>query len=131
MYKVLTIILSISSVLITSSCSKDVSYSKDVKPILTANCVECHDGKGEGSEESGLVLLTYEDLMQGTKYGQVVVPGSSVSSTFYRLIAHEADPKLHMPPHHKEAVTSKQTAPLSDNEIKLVKTWIDEGAKNN
>jgi len=131
MYKKLAITLSITSVLFASGCNKEVSYSKDVKPILTASCVECHDGKGEGSEESGLILLTYEDLMQGTNYGQVVVPGNGVSSTFYRLIAHETDRKLHMPPHHKEAGTSRLMAPLSDKEIETVKTWIDEGAKNN
>lgn len=131
MYKELAITLSITSVLFASGCNKEVSYSKDVKPILTASCTECHDGKGEGSEESGLILLTYEDLMQGTKYGQVVVPGSGASSTLYRLIDHKADPKLHMPPHHKEAGTSRLMAPLSDMQIETVKTWIDEGAKNN
>ena len=128
---VLAIALSIASVAIASGCSKEISFSKDVKPIFTDRCLECHDGKGEGSEESGLILVTYDDLMKGTKFGQVVVPGDSESSTFYRLISHKADPKIQMPPHHKETFATKQMAPLTDKQIEIIKIWIDQGAKNN
>jgi len=130
-FNVLAIALSIATVVIVSGCSKAVSYSKDVKPVITDSCLECHDGKGEGSEESGLILNTYDDLMRGTKFGQVVVPGDSESSTLYRLIAHKADPKIHMPPHTKDTLASKIKTPLSDKQIEIVKTWIDQGAKNN
>ena len=130
-FNVLAIALSIASVVIVSGCSKEVSYKKDIKPIIEASCIECHDGKGEGSEESGLILVTYDDLMQGTKFGQVVVPGDSESSTFFRLVGHKADPKIQMPPHHSDTVASKQMKPLPDKQIELIKTWIDQGAKNN
>ena len=128
---VLAIALSIATVAIASGCSKEISYSKDVKPIINTSCLECHDGKGEGTEESGLILATYDDLMQGTKFGQVVVPGDSESSTLYRLIGHKADPKIQMPPHHKETVASKRMSALTDKQIENIKTWIDQGAKNN
>lgn len=130
-FNVFAIALSIAAAMVVSGCTKEVSYSKDVKPVINANCLECHDGKGEGSEESGLILVTYDDLMQGTKFGQVVVPGDSESSTLYRLIGHKADPKIQMPPHHKETVASKRMAPLTDKQIETIKEWIDEGAKNN
>ena len=128
---VLAIALSIATVAIATGCSKEISYSKDVKPIINTSCLECHDGKGEGSEESGLILATYDDLMQGTKFGQVVVPGDSESSTLYRLIGHKADPKIQMPPHHKETIASKRMSALTDKQIENIKTWIDQGAKNN
>jgi hypothetical protein len=128
---VLAIALSIATVAIASGCSKEISYSKDVKPIINTSCLECHDGKGEGTEESGLILATYDDLMQGTKFGQVVVPGDSESSTLYRLIGHKADPKIQMPPHHKETVASKRMSALTDKQVENIKTWIDQGAKNN
>jgi hypothetical protein len=128
---VLAIALSIATVAIASGCSKEISYSKDVKPIINTSCLECHDGKGEGSEESGLILNTYDDLMRGTKFGQVVVPGDSESSTLFRLIAHKADPKIHMPPHTKDTLASKIMTPLNDRQIDIIKTWIDQGAKNN
>ncbi len=127
----LTMVLAVATLAITSGCSREVSYNQDIKPILNASCLECHDGKGEGSEESGLILITYDDLMQGTKFGQVVVPGDSESSTFYRLVGHKADPKIQMPPHHKDTLASKRMAPLSDDQIELIKVWIDQGAKNN
>jgi hypothetical protein len=130
-FNVLAIALSIATVAIASGCSKEISFSKDVKPIFTDRCLECHDGKGEGSEESGLILVTYNDLMQGTKFGQVVVPGDSESSTLYRLIAHKADPKIHMPPHTKDTLASKVMTPLNEEQVEVIKTWIDQGAKNN
>ena len=130
-FNVIAITLSIATAVIATGCSKEVSFSKDVKPIITDRCLECHDGKGEGSEESGLVLVTYDDLMRGTKFGQVVVPGDSESSTLYRLISHKADPKIHMPPHSKDALASKRMKPLAEDQVETIKTWIDQGAKNN
>jgi len=65
---------------------------------------------------------SYEHVMRGTKYGPVIVPGSSTSSTLYRLIAGETDPSIRMP-HGR--------APLPESEVELIAAWIDQGAKNN
>ncbi len=116
---------------IIAGCEKPVSYAKDIRPILVANCLQCHDGKGEGSTASGLNLQTYASLMQGTRIGPVVVPGSSVSSTFYRVITHEVDPKIRMPPHNKESLAKGRGEMLTDGQIKNIQLWIDQGAKNN
>ncbi|MCH7880693.1 MAG: hypothetical protein IIB69_03770 [Proteobacteria bacterium] len=113
------------------SCSKPVSFNKDVKPILVANCLICHDGSGEGSAASGFSVKTYNSLMQGTKYGSVIVPGSSVSSTLYRLIAHKVDPKIQMPPHHDEGLAKGREDELTPRQITTIEMWIDQGAKNN
>ncbi len=113
-----------------AGCSQDVSFQNDVNPILRDNCLSCHDGKGEGSTASEYRVLTYDDVMKGTKYGQVVVPGDSLSSTLYRLIDHQADPKIQMPPHH-DAVADGKLGPLTRDQINTIKLWIDQGAKNN
>ena len=76
------------------------------------------------------IILTYEDLMKGTKYGQVVKPGDSLSSTLYLMIDHQVDPSIQMPPHHGSAADG-QMGPLSRDAIMTIKTWIDQGAKNN
>jgi len=115
----------------SAGCSQEVSYQKDVNPILQANCFSCHDGEGEGIEASGFSVRSYDDLMKGTKYGQVVVPGDSLSSTLYRLIDHQADPKIQMPPHHDQSVASGKMSSLSGEQINTIKSWIDQGAKNN
>ena len=69
--------------------------------------------------------------MQGTKYGPVIVPGNSESSTLYRLIAHKVDPKIQMPPHHDEGLAKGREDELTPRQIEFIGKWIDQGAKNN
>lgn len=126
-----TIMLVAAIPFFSASCSKPVSFSKDVKPIMVANCLICHDGSGEGSAASGFSVKTYDGVMKGTKYGPVVVPGNSVSSTLYRVIAHKVDPKIQMPPHHEEGLAKGREDALTAGQIKTIEMWIDQGAKNN
>ena len=114
-----------------AGCERQVSYSADVKPILDNYCIQCHSGSGEGEAASGLALDDYEALMQGTKFGQVVVPGSSMSSTLYLVVTEKTDPKIHMPPHHDEALAEGRGFALSREHIETIGTWIDQGAKDN
>jgi hypothetical protein len=116
---------------LSASCSLPVSFNKDIKPILVANCLKCHDGSGEGSSTSGFSVLTYDSVMKGTKYGPVVVPGSAISSTLYRLIAHKVDPRIQMPPHHDEGLAKGREDALTPRQIEKIEMWIDQGAKNN
>ncbi len=113
------------------SCSKPVSFNRDINPILVANCLGCHDGSGEGSATSGFSVKTYNSVMKGTKYGPVVVPGSSISSTLYLMVAHKVDPKIQMPPHHDEALAKGREDELTPRQIEIIEKWIDQGAKNN
>jgi cytochrome c553 len=105
----------------TACGDKPVTYQADVKPIIDANCASCHVPGGPGYQKSGLRMDSYDGLMKGTKFGPVVVPGSSVSSTLYLLVAGKADPSIRMP-HGKTA--------LPDADIATIATWIDQGAKN-
>ena len=105
-----------------SACTKQVSYSKDVYPILQENCLSCHEPGGKGEVASGFNMATYEAFMKGTKFGPVIVPGSGFSSTLAILIEHKGDPSLNMP--HKKH-------PLPEEDIETIKLWIDQGAKNN
>jgi hypothetical protein len=115
----------------SASCSLPVSFNKDIQPILVANCVECHDGKGEGSTASGFSVQNYDSVMKGTKFGPVVVPGSSASSTLYLVVAHKVDEKIQMPPHHNVSFAEGRSEPLTARQIEYIEKWIDEGAKNN
>ena len=107
---------------LAAGCSQPVSYSKDIVPIMEKNCLECHRAGGKGYEKSGLSMESHAAFMKGTKFGAVIEPGSSVTSTLVILIEHKADPTIDMP-HGK--------AQLPGKDIELIKTWIDEGAKNN
>ena len=116
---------------ISVGCSLPVSFNKDIKPILVANCLMCHDGSGEGSSTSGFSVQTYDSVMKGTKYGPVIEPGSSASSSLYRMVAHKVDPKIQMPPHHDEALAKGREDALTPRQIEKIEKWIDQGAKNN
>ena len=69
--------------------------------------------------------------MKGTKYGPVVVAGSSVTSTLFRSISHKTNTKIQMPPHHDTSLAEGRTDPLTEKEIATIGNWIDQGAKNN
>ncbi len=108
---------------ITPGCiDQGVSFSKDVKPILDEHCLPCHQSGEEGYLVSGLSVKSYDDLMRGTKYGPVVMPGYSFSSTLQILVEHKADPSINMP---------KRQMRLTQDNIEMIGTWISEGAQNN
>ena len=130
--KVLAVILTFVSSMLAASCGQQqVSFSKHVKPVLDAKCMACHDGSGEGSEKTDLILTSYEDLMKGTKYGPVVIAGNSVTSTLFRTVAHLTATKIQMPPHHDTSLAKGRAEPLTDKEIETIKNWIDQGAMDN
>jgi len=108
-----------------------VSYSADVQPIFQKHCIGCHDTTGEGVSASGFSMHDYASIMKGTKFGPVVIPGSSISSTLYLVIAQKTAPEIHMPPHHTQALAEGRGAPLSDDDIGIIAAWIDQGAQNN
>lgn len=109
-------------VLLSGFGQKHVSYSEGVQPILEEHCAECHLNGGLGHEASGFLVEDYDTLMRGTKFGPVIVPGDSTSSSLYRLVAGEVDPSIRMP-HQKE--------PISEMEIAKIERWIAQGAQNN
>ena len=109
----------------------EVSYSKDVQPIFEKYCFECHDHSGEGVVASGFSVRDYDSVMKGTELGQVVVAGSSMSSTLYLVVAQKTAPEIHMPPHHRQAWAEGRGSPLSADDVGIIQAWIDQGAKNN
>lgn len=109
----------------------EVSFSADVQPILEQNCIECHGESGEGVVASGFSVRDYDSVMKGTDLGPVIVAGSSISSTLYLVIAEKTAPEIRMPPHHPEAWAKGRGSPLSEGEVSIIQTWIDQGANNN
>ena len=103
--------------------AREVSYSRDVAPILEQNCKSCHMPGQAGYVVSGFELRDYETLMKGTQYGPVVLPGDPLTSVLVMLIEGRADPSLRMP--HGDA------KPLERAEIETIRRWVEQGAKNN
>jgi len=112
-----------------SSCDKaeqpqyqKVTYANDVEPIIQKHCAVCHVSGQQGARESGLVMDSYESLMKGTPFGQVINPGSAMSSSLYILVSGKDRLTVTMP-HGKKH--------LSDEEIESIRVWIENGAVEN
>jgi len=112
-------------------CERSVSFADDVQPIFSEYCAECHAQGGEGSIASGFSVSDYDSVMRGTQFGEVVIPGSSVSSTLYLMVAQKTSPEIQMPPHHKQSLSVGRGIALSEDKVEIIRLWIDQGAKQN
>ncbi|KAF0174230.1 MAG: hypothetical protein FD161_3623 [Limisphaerales bacterium] len=94
-----------------------VDFNRDVLPILSENCFQCH-GPDEKAREAKLRLDTKDGLLRTTK--PIVVPGKAAQSDlFKRLVTKLADDVM-PPPKSKKTLTPAQ--------IETVRRWIDAGA---
>ena len=91
--------------------------------MLDQYCLECHQEGGAGYAASGLSMASHADLLKGTDNGPMVVPGDSLGSNLIVLMEGRADPSIKMPHGSSDKVAQYQ--------IDIIKTWIDQGAKNN
>ena len=102
---------------------KEMSFKADIRPILDDYCMGCHVPGGKGFEKSGLDLRSYDSLMKGTKFGKVITPGNSLTSTLNVLVSGHADPAISMPFGIKGG--------LPKDKVNLLNKWVNQGAKNN
>lgn len=107
---------------IAAAAGEPVSFQRQVVPILNNHCLGCHSRGGQGYEASGLSMESYEELMKGTKYGPVIVPGNAMTSNLNVVVEGRADPKIRMPFH------GLRLRPLL---LDILRRWVDQGAENN
>jgi hypothetical protein len=107
---------------------KEISFNNDIFPIFQGRCMTCHAPGAPGCLVSGFSLATYDTLMKGTKFGPMVIPGSSAESNLLRLVKHQADPSIAMP---RSQTPGRPSEWLKPDQINLIETWINQGAKNN
>src|SRR5262249_37841307 len=88
-------------------------FEKDILPILQQHCIKCHGGQ---FKPAGLDVTTAAKLLAGSSSGPVLVKGSADKSVLFDKLATGA-----MPPPEKED-------PLTDQEIAMIRKWIDSGA---
>jgi len=113
-----------------STPADSVSFAQDVFPIIRRHCLPCH--AEDNYNPSELSLDSYELLMEGGRHGKAVLPGDSERSKL--ILKLRANPPFgdRMPLDMRKKKTKKPTvAPLDEEEIQTIATWIDQGAKNN
>lgn len=111
------LVASILSVLATSAWAQTpakVTFADHILPIFRNACANCHN---PDKKKAGLDVSTYEGTMQGSENGSVVKPGDGNGSLLLKVCNQTEEPK--MPPKGDK---------LSDNELSLLKKWIDDFA---
>src|SRR5476649_1529137 len=95
------------------------SYIKDVRPFLDKFCVECHQGN---KAKAGVKLDSFESIMKGSKKGRkIVVAGQADKSQLVTCVEGTGGKK--MPP-------KKATNQPTEKEMKILREWVDSGAKD-
>jgi hypothetical protein len=101
------------------SSRKDVTYTKDIKPVFDQTCIKCH---GAEKQKAKLRLDSLAAALKGSEEGKVILPGNSAGSRLVHNVARLGDQDLWMPPEDKGA-------PLTSEQVGLLRAWIDQGAK--
>ena len=97
-----------------------VDYRRDILPILSQNCFECH-GPDDKTREADLRLDNSDDAYTPIFGAIPIVPGNpSESEVMYRILSLDHDER--MPP-----LDSKKS--LTDREKDLFYEWIEQGAR--
>lgn len=102
------------------SAQDTVSFANDVLPIFQQRCAECHgatDENGEVRTEVSLNLIEYERVMAGSEFGTVIEAGDPANSFLLDMIVDGTMPE--------------QGDPVPEDEIAIIRAWIEAGAPNN
>jgi len=93
---------------------KTVSFARDVAPILSQKCMQCH---GLDNPMANLDLRSRDGALKGGQHGPAIVPGNAAASHFYRRVAGQEQPQMPL------------GGKLSDEDIGVLKAWIDSGTE--
>lgn len=108
-----------------STASGAVHFEKDVWPILKDRCVDCHrepyEENGRKKEPKAELRLDGAGwILHGGKSGLVLKAGQPDQSPLVQLVSLPAEDDDIMPP---------KGDPLTPDQIKTLRTWIQEGAE--
>jgi hypothetical protein len=89
-------------------------FAKDIQPIFTSRCVQCHSSKNL----MGGLRLDSPKALAGGLSGKVILPGRSAESLLVKMIGGQIEGKR-MP---------MAGDPLTYEQMGLIRRWIDDGA---
>lgn len=103
-----------------ASAQDEIEFNRDVRPILAANCFECH-GFDVKTRKADRRLDTAEGAYAEHDGSIAVKPGDLAGSELWNRIT-STDTEVLMPPPE-----SKKT--LTDTEKETLRRWIEQGAR--
>jgi WD40 repeat protein/mono/diheme cytochrome c family protein len=92
-----------------------VSFSRDIKPVLTRQCAACHQPQ---AKQSDLLLTSLDGFRKGGKRGAALVPGKPEESVVISFLTGASQPRMPL------------GGQLKEEEIELFRRWIREGAQD-
>jgi hypothetical protein len=101
--------------LLTLAQSQTIDFNQQIHPLLANRCLPCHSSE---KRSGGLSLATYADTLNGGRSGATIKPGHATESLLIDRITGTTTPQMPM-----------GATPLTAEQINLIKTWIDEGAR--
>ncbi len=101
--------------------NESVSFSNDVQPIFTQNCVSCHPSSGNLDLRQGQAYDNLVNVPASGYNGTRVVPNEPENSILYKKIDGSGAYGSNMP----------LGGSLSQSQVNTIKQWIEEGAPNN
>lgn len=113
----LVTLLMLGTLISNRSLGQDqLSYNRDVRPILADKCFSCH-GADSAARKADLRLDKRENALEM----QAVVPGDIEASQLVARLVTEDQHEVMPPPEIKKPITAAETA--------ILKQWIQEGAQ--
>ena len=100
--------------------AEPVDFNRDIRPILSDNCFECHGPDAE-QRQAELRLDTRDGLFRKTDEHSSVVPGDLAKSELFRRIT-SSEPDERMPP-------DDSGRKLTAEQVSAIKKWIESGAE--
>ncbi|MCR9201908.1 MAG: DUF1549 domain-containing protein, partial [Planctomycetaceae bacterium] len=95
-----------------------VSFTRDIRPILSNNCFHCH-GPDENTREAELRLDTKTGLLGNGHGGPVIAGDPEASELLRRMMSHDSDEQMPPPDSGKQ---------LDDAQKQMIRLWIRQGA---
>ena len=98
----------------TLCCAEEVEFARDIAPILTAHCTECH---GPNVQKGKVSLQTRQHALGDGAWKKVVTPGKPDASELLRVVSGGDDAEM-----------PKKGPKLNKQEVEKLRQWIAEGA---
>jgi mono/diheme cytochrome c family protein len=112
-----TAIIALATLSVAAATASAVDYASQIAPIFRAKCYECHH---TSKKVKGDVDLADDKLPESIGAGKHIIPSEPKKSTMLIYCTLPDDDEDVMPPKGKNR--------LSPAELKLLETWITEGA---
>ena len=102
---------------IDMEAAAEVSYARDIVPIIEIYCIHCHEGR---RPDSGYDMTTAAGIIGGgVNFDENIIPGSPDDSPFIQYIRGMLQPQM---PRGEE--------PVPEDELHTLRLWIAAGAED-